>query len=239
MLALISCDVFEEELAVLFPGDPPWRALRTLEMGLHDSPDRLRGEIAAVIRELEADPCVDTILLAYGLCGKGLLGLAAGRCPLVLPRAHDCISVLLGGPERHSAVLKENPATYFYSPGWVRGKRVPGPDREAYLRELYTERHGDDDPELIEDLIEADRETFSHHNCAAYVDMTDNAKAEAYCRRCAESLAWEYKRLPGDASILRDLVEGRWDPERFLVVEPGHRVVQASDGSIIRAEPAP
>ena len=115
---------------------------------------------------------MEAIVLAYGRCGNGLLGVRAGRVPLILPQAHDCISILLGGKERHDALLRENPGTYFYSPGWVRERRVPGPDREAYLRELYHERF-EDDPEMIDDLVEADQEMFAHHNCAAYVSVID------------------------------------------------------------------
>jgi hypothetical protein len=74
-----------------------------------------------------------------------LIGVKADQCPLVIPRAHDCISILLGSPEIHQDVLKKNPGTYFYSPGWVRGRRVPGPDRDAHLRELYSERYPDDE----------------------------------------------------------------------------------------------
>ena len=37
------------------------------------------------------------ILLGYGLCGNGLDGLSARHTRLVLPRAHDCIGLLMGG----------------------------------------------------------------------------------------------------------------------------------------------
>ena len=177
------------------------------------------------------------VLLAYGLCGNGLLGVRAGRCQLVLPRAHDCISIFLGGPAAHEAVLKADPGTYFYSPGWIRDRRVPGPDREAFLRDHYTPRYPDD-PDLVDDLIEADRETFAQHGCAAYVDLTHDAAAEAYCQNCARHLGWNYRRLPGDPTLLRDLLNGPWDDDRFLVVPPGQVIALAPDGRL-RAASAP
>lgn len=218
--ALLACDVFKDELEALGARSSP---IRWLEMGLHDQPDVLRGEIQHAIGELETDPAVEAIVLVYGLCGNGLVGVRAGRCPLVLPRAHDCISVMLGGPARHEAFQREHPDTYFYSPGWIRGKRVPGPDREKHLRELYGERYGDDE-ELIDDLVEVDRETFARHSCAAYVDLTGDARAESYCRECAQHLGWKFRRLEGDPTLLRDLLAGSWDEERFLVVPPGQRI---------------
>ncbi len=230
--ALLACDVFLDEIAALrdragaVAGPVAW-----LEMGLHDHPDRLREHLQKNIAALEADPAVETILLAYGRCGNGLVGVRAGRVPLVLPRGHDCISVLLGGPAAHEAVLREQPGAYFYSPGWIRGRRVPGPDREAWLRSLYTPRYPDD-PELVADLIDADREAFAHQNCAAYVDITQDAAAESYCQACARHLGWACRRLPGDPSLLTALLTGPWDDARFLVVPPGRLISAAADGRL-------
>ena len=230
--ALLSCDVFSEEIEQLFGKDPPWRAIKYMEMGLHDHPPKLRAAVEEAIEKLESDPEVETVVLAYGRCGNGLVGVRAGRCRLILPQAHDCVSILLGGKEQHDAVLKENPGTYFYSPGWVRGKRVPGPDREAYLRGLYRERY-EDDEDMIDDLVEADRETFEHHNCAAYVSVIDRPKADQYCQDCACHLGWSFKRLKGDPSFLQDLVRGQWGSERFLELEPGQSVGADANGNLI------
>lgn len=230
--AILACDVFSEELTELAGSPPPWRTIDYLEMGLHDHPPLLREAVQGAIAALEADSEVAAVLLAYGRCGNGLIGVKAQRCPLILPQAHDCISILLGGRERHDAVLKENPGTYFYSPGWVRGKRVPGPDREAYLRALYAQRYADDE-DMIDELVDADREAFEHHNCAAYVSVVDRPEAEHYCKDCARHLGWSQKTLPGDPSFLRDLLEGKWASERFLRVEPGQTIGADANGNLI------
>lgn len=218
--AIIACDVFLDELALLLPADK-LAGVQWLEMGLHDHPDRLRASVAELIERIERQqPHTDTILLVYGLCGNGLAGLKAGRCRLVIPRAHDCISILLGSPEKHAAVLKQNPGTYFYSPGWIRGKRVPGPDRHAYLKELYSERYPDD-AEMVDELIEMDDEAFAHHSCAAYVDITGNTGARSYCQQCALHQGWEFKPLAGDPAFLRELLQGPWAQPRFAVADSG------------------
>ena len=65
----------------------------------------------------------DAILLGYGLCGNGLDGLTARHTRLVLPRAHDCIALLMGSRERYRAYFEANPGTYYRSTGWLeRGK---------------------------------------------------------------------------------------------------------------------
>lgn len=231
--ALLACDVFLDEIAALRAragaalGPVVW-----LGMGLHDHPDRLREQLRKNIAALESDPALETVLLAYGRCGNGLVGLRAGRVPLVLPRGHDCISILLGGPAAHEAVLRSQPGAYFYSPGWIRGRRVPGPDREAWLRAVYEPRFPDD-PETVADLVEADREAFAHQNCAAYVDITHDSRAEAYCRDCARHLGWTCLRLPGDPGLLSNLLTGPWDDARFLVVPPGRVISAAADGRLL------
>lgn len=233
--AILACDVFSEELTELAGSPPPWHAIDYLEMGLHDRPDELRQAVQDAIATLEADPEIETLLLAYGRCGNGLVGVRAQRCPLILPQAHDCISILLGGREAHDAVLKKNPATYFYSPGWIRGKRVPGPDREAYLRELYAGRYADDE-EMVDELVEADQETFAHHNCAAYVSIIDRPDAKRYCKGCARHMGWAQQTLPGDPSFLQDLLKGNWTPDRFLRVEPGQSVGADTNGNLMAVD---
>ncbi len=231
--ALLACDVFSEELEALAGGNPPWRAAAFLEMGLHNRPENLREAVEEQLAALEkAAPDIEAIALAYGRCGNGLVGVRALGRPLILPQAHDCISVLLGGRERHDALLKENPGTYFYSPGWVKGRRVPGPDREAYLRELYAERY-EDDPEMIDELVEVDRETFGHHNCAAYVSIIDHPESATYCQNCAKHLGWQHKQVEGDPSFLRDLIAGNWDEKRFLRVPPGQQIGADAHGNLI------
>jgi hypothetical protein len=227
--AILACDVFRDEVKALMGLSPTWHSIRWLAMGLHDHPANLRREVQNQITEIESDPKVARIVLIYGMCGGGLVGVAAQRCELILPQAHDCISLLLGSATKHQQVLTENPATYFYSPGWIRGKRVPGPDREAYLRELYGPRYPDD-PDIVEDLIEADQETFAHHNTAAYVDLTGNAEARSYCEGCALHQGWDFNELATDDAWLRSLLNGPWNAPHFLTVAPGQKISLGTGG---------
>ncbi len=233
-IGLIACSVFESELAAQAPNPPA--ALRWHEIALHDRPDVLRQRLQESIDELDRLDGLDAIALLYGLCGRGAAGLRAGRVPLVIPRGHDCITVFLGSRERFA---RENDGTtYFYTPGWNRARRVPGPDREAWLREDLARRF---DPDNVEFLLESERETWTHYHRAAFIALgTPDADAEAaYASHCAESLGWRYDRFDGDPALLRDLLAGRWDDGRFQVVPPGGTLLHAPTERIFDVKDAP
>ena len=230
--ALIICDVFREEFEVYSPDGIEFAQVSFFEMGLHDNPPKLRQTLQTEIDRIEMETDVDCILLAYGLCGGGTLELSTRKTKLVIPKAHDCVSILLGCAHRHAQLMKEAPGTYFYSPGWVRGKRVPGPDRENWIRSQYSDKY---DEEMLDELVEADLETFEHYSTVGYVDIAENESAKAYCQQCARHLNWEFKTLPCDSAWWRDLLAAKWDPERFLVLEPGQRIAMGSDGEILKS----
>jgi Ni2+-binding GTPase involved in maturation of urease and hydrogenase len=226
--SLLACDVFREELEALKTPLPP---VHWLEMGLHDRPDELRRKLQSEIDTLDAEPGDGPILLLYGLCGGGLDGIAARRRPLILPRAHDCIALLLGSNERHRQIQKECIGTYFYSRGWIRERRVPGPDRPAWLRELYKDRF---DEEMIEELIEADAEAFAPYSQALFIRTPASAEGESYCKHCAAHLGWRFTAEEADTTWLRDFFTGPHDPERFVTVEPGQTLTASGGGDIFQ-----
>jgi hypothetical protein len=101
-------------------------------------------------------------------------------------------------------------------PGAEGSRTWPGSTDARRIRKRYP-----DDEETVEDLLEADRDSFAHHDTAAYIDITDNAEAESYCRNCAAQLGWEFRKLEGDRSLLEALLDSRVEDERLLFVPPG------------------
>ncbi|MGF1448568.1 MAG: DUF1638 domain-containing protein [Opitutales bacterium] len=242
-LAVVACDVFEAEVRYFLQGQtiPAVVELCLLEMGLHDRPEQLRARLQATIDVIEAQTSAQAIVLAYGLCGNGLSGLSAHRCRLVLPRAHDCITLLLGSRERYETLRQAHPDLYWYSPGWNRGGRVPCHEKFERLREAYAEKF--DDTEDIEFLIETERAALAHVRKAAHVEFPDLGDASdpqwgpRYTRRCADSMGWDFMHLKGEPQLLQDLLAGRWDRQRFLIVEPGQSIVPVAHEQIVEARP--
>ena len=152
-IALLACDVFEKEIA-LHRGDAGLVEVRYFEMGLHDRPAVLRSTLQEQIDALDGRDDIDVIALAYGLCGCGTAGLAAKRHRMVIPRGHDCITVFLGSKEKYAKHQSACPSCYYYTPGWNRGRRVPGPEKLKALREELLEKFDEDD---VEFLIETER----------------------------------------------------------------------------------
>jgi len=177
-------------------------------------------------------------VLAYGLCGRGTAGLRPSRHKLVIPRAHDCITVFMGSKEAYAEHHRRCPSCYYYTPGWNRERRVPGQERLESMRADLAAKF---DPDDVEFLVETEREQWALHDTVTYLDLgTDDAAAEAaYAQKCADWLGWKFEHPRGDPALLRDLLWGNWDDARFQIIEPGSQLGQAPDESVMRSEPVP
>jgi len=236
-LALLACNVFEKEIALHARGADHIVETRFFEMGLHDRPDELRATLQAELDAIEAAGGFDAVILAYGLCGRGTVGLQPRRHKLVIPRAHDCITVFMGSKEAYAAHQNKCPTCYYYTPGWNRNRRVPGPEKLAALKAELEKKF---DPDDVEFLIENEHEQWAQHDTVTYLDLgTDDAAVEAdYARSCADWLGWKFEHRRGDPKLLRDLLWGNWDSKRFQIIEPGMQLGHSTDDAIMRAEPA-
>ena len=233
-LAVITCAVLEDEIGHFAARSPRVRRVEMLEQGLHNEPDRLRVELQRAVDAVEADPRIGAIVLGYGLCSRGVEGVTTRRCRLVVARAHDCITLLLGSKQRYADYVARHPGTYWYSPGWNRHHLPPGPERYERYYEQYRRKYGEDNAQF---LMEAEQQWFTTYSRATYVDLTVGATDEdvAYTRRCADWLKWEFDRVAGDPALIEALLGGEWDADRFCVLQPGQTVRMTADERVIEA----
>jgi len=210
--------------------------VEVLEMNLHETPVRLKDALGKKIIEVEERHQPDMVALVYGLCGCGLIGVQARKCPVVVARAHDCVTLFLGSKERYLQKQKNHPETYWYTPGWNKTERAPSPEKFARLKKEFTEKF---DEEEADYLIEQERYGLHTYNTAAYVDLGigEVAEHEAYAKKSAEWMGWKFERETGNRSLLLDLLTGPWDDERFLVVPPGHEIQHSADAKVMKAVP--
>lgn len=244
-LKIIACGVFEPELAHLAAESSNEVVVDLLEAGLHDRPDLLRQEAQAAIDRAEAEGC-DAIALAYGLCGRGVSGLVAHTIPVVIPRAHDCMTLFMGSRAAYRAQFSRDPGTFYITPGWYENKVRPlGHDKEKHYDSgcdverdsRFPELAAKYGPERAAYIIHFHDSWKRNYTRAAYIDTgyPQPEKYQAYARQMAEDLGWRYETVAGDPHLLRKLVNGEWDEDEFLVLQPGQRAVASGDDRILGA----
>ena len=111
-LLALTCEVLARSVYLCAARSRHVVDVRLNRRGLHDDPPNLRAILQAEIDEISAP--YDAVVLAYGLCGGATAGLRCGAIPLVVPRAHDCITLFLGDRARYQAEFSANPGTYWY-----------------------------------------------------------------------------------------------------------------------------
>ncbi len=239
LIAVVYCAVLEDEIESFANGLAHVARLEKLPQGLHNEPDKLRSKLQSLVSDIEdTSPEVDTIVIGYGLCSRGTEGVTGKRCRIVIPRAHDCITLLLGSKERYSEYVKLHPGTYWYSPGWNRHHTAPGRLRYDTLLAEYSERFGKEDAEF---LMEEEQHWFSTYDRATFVDLKviPTQADQEFTKECANWLGWNYDIQTGDPALLKSLLACDWDDEKFLVLEPGQTLKMTADERVIEVRNAP
>ena len=232
---VLACSVFENEIQhhmAQLNLAYETQNLVYFEMGLHDHPDHLRAVLQEAILRTDQRDDIDAVVLVYGLCGRGTAGLQAGRHRLVIPSGHDCMTVFLGCKKRYAKIMQQCPGCYFYTAGWNRDRRVPGPDRLAWLENQWSKTFDADD---VAYLLDIERAQWAQPHTAISIDLgtADADATHSYAKHCADWLGWEHEQISGDATLLRDLLLGNWDEERFLCVNPGQSIQHSTDDQVL------
>jgi len=243
-LTVIACASLRPELEMLAADAKSAITFRHLEMGLHERcAVALRDTLQSAIDEV-ADG--DAIAIGYGLCNRGIVGLKARTLPMVIPRAHDCIGMLLGRSQQYLAQLETQPGTYFQSAGWLENSPAGGDIRQPdftfgpnsnVTRERLVDRYGEENADY---LLEQFDGFTRHYQRLAYIATPAPAsvRREAAAKQMADKRNWKFERLTGDLGWLRRLLNAEWNSREFLTLRPGERVVLRFDESLIGAEQA-
>ena len=246
-LKLISCEILYREICAAVARSPNQVDIEFLTKGLHDAGSRQMLETVqeAVDRVEQAAVPYDAICLGYGLCGNGLVGLTARSIPVVLPRAHDCITLFLGNRERYLDYFNEHPGVYFTTTGWL--ERGDGAEltqlslKQAGLRHEPTRelvaKYGEENAQF---LLEQLGNYTVRYRQYTFIEM--GVEPDDRFERCtierATERGWKFEKIRGDMALIQGLIDGKWDEQDFLVVQPGFRVVARYDDRIVGTEPA-
>lgn len=206
---LLACATTVEELR---PWLPSGFETVVLDFGLHTRPEALRTTLQA---QIDAADGVDAVLLGYGMCSRAVIGVRAGRVPLVMPRVHDCIGLFLGSQRVYRDQARSQPGTYYLTSGWVAVGDSP-----LQQVDRLAQRHGEARARRMVGLM------LKHYTRLAFIETgTDpDGSFRDHARAAAQEFGLRYEELAGSPDLARALVEGPWDDDDLVVVPPGAEV---------------
>lgn len=242
-IAVVACGVLALDLqrAAEDLGIEPHFEL--LPGGLHNNPGELRRRLQEMVDALSSGGLFERIVIGYGICGRGTVGIHAREIPLTIPRVHDCIALFLGSDAAYRRQFRRFPGTYYISAGWFeeniepltqRRPHVYMGDRRVYYDELVRQC-GEEQARRTFDFFSSWKKNYQR---AAFID-TGAGRPEVYAahaRQMAEENGWCYERLEGDRTLLRELLTDRETTDTVLVIPPGHcTVFNAREGGLSSA----
>lgn len=215
---VVGCRVLESALRPLLQNLPHLASCRFLEYGLHTVPERMTPEVQAAV---DAAQQPGIVLLGYGLCGNGVVGLRARKHTLIIPKVDDCIALLMGSYQAYLAQSRRHPGTYYLSKGWLESGHHPlGQFRE------WSARYGE---AKARQFVERMYRNYRRVVLIAFTpEELDRYRPQA--QEVARFLGVAYEEILGSPALLERLVERASSPDQtddeFVVVPPGAAVRQ-------------
>jgi hypothetical protein len=247
-LKIIACEIAVRELQFAAARSKNLVDLEFLTQGHHDTPATGRQEIQQRIDAVPREK-YDAIVLGYALCSSILSGLRATHTRLIVPRAHDCITLFMGSKERYQQHFSQNPGTYYYTSGWLECAKRRGdkgsiwggaslPANSAFnLRTTYEQwvrKFGEDQAKYLLEEMSRWTETYSR-GCLIDFDFLAHLGLAEQVRQICTDKNWSFDQIAGDLSLLQRMVDGPWPDADFLVVQPGQTVSASHDDNIVSA----
>jgi len=240
---LIACEVLFREICAAAVNCKNIIDVDFVFRGLHDlGEEKMVAKLQAELDAVEPNK-YEAILLGYGLCNNGIRGLHS-HTTIVVPKAHDCISLFLGSKEKYRKYFDENPGSYFKTSGWLERERNTDASEGTILnqmgygmdRQKLIELYGEENAEYLEEMI---GDMTPHYKKMTYINMgfgmVENDREEA--KRMANEKNWEFEELEGDNSLVFRLLNGNeseWNPNEFLVIPPENTIEPSYDEDIIK-----
>lgn len=253
-LKFIGCEIVYREACYLAATSPIRVDVEFLLKGLHDVPRQdMLQRIQAAVDAVPTDMGYEAIILGYARCNDGLVGLTARTLPLVIPRAHDCITFFFGSRAAYQKHFDEHPGTYYMTTGWAERNDFgegEGYSKPAYgmegvmarlgLTESYetmVEKYGKDNADYIVESMGGWKKSYTR-SLYLEMDICDERRLIEEARARAAENNWEFELRQGDLSLLRRLFSGDWNDD-FVIVPPGGKLVARQDATVLDAEPVP
>jgi hypothetical protein len=218
-IVIVACRIFETLFDVCARDIPT----TYLEYGFHRTPKKMPSVIQA---QLDAIAEPSRIVLGYGLCGNGIVGIKARQHTLIVPRTDDCIAILLGSRARYAEEFNANPGTYYLTRGWLESGSHPLAEYET-LMSKYDEATAD---WLID-------QQYRHYRRLVFIalDQADlelhRARVQAVADFCAARWQMVLETRIGTGEfierLMREQIHQHESSDDFLIIPPGGEITQA------------
>jgi hypothetical protein len=209
---VIACNIMKDEI-LRFQANGI--SFIFLEQSLHRNTDKMKNAIQEEI--LRADDWEgDYIILCYGLCSNGILGIKSSRHSIVIPRVHDCIALFLGSPKKYDEEHQKEPGTYYLTKGWIEEGKSP-----LGIYQEYCERFGKETAEWVI------KEELKNYTRIALVN-TGIRLMETHRQHARENALFfklRYEEIEGSLAFFEKMLRGSWEND-FIILKPGEEVTQ-------------
>ena len=241
---IIACRIFSRELSYLASQSENQIDITWVARGLHNTPQELSRYLQATVEGiheqvekgiLENKP--DAIVLGYGLCANGVVGIRCRDIPIVVPRTDDCIALFLGSQKRYMEEFGRAGGACWLNSGWIEHSLQLFDSEDIRRRKWqeYAEKFGEDNADY---LIEMESGWISHYSTLGYIHSSvyDPAAYRNRAQSEAESHGWQLKEMQDDLRLLKMMVEGNWNDEEFLILKSGECIAADYTGKKLKAK---
>lgn len=240
-LLALACAVLARECYHCAATSPNVVDVELVDKGLHDvGTAKMREALQQRLDRISVER-YDAILLVYGLCNNGIVGLRA-PLPMIVPRAHDCITLFMGSKERYRDYFDKHCGVYYQTTGWIERGTIEPAGQQSTTNQLgigsyqdYVELYGEENAQYIMSVL---GDGLNNYDKLAYIDM-HIGKFREYrerVKRDSASKGWKYEEINGSLRLLKQLFDGDWREDEFLVVPVGQTIKQTHDAKIIKAK---
>lgn len=207
---IVACHTIEDELNLAIRATGITYPVYWVDSQLHIKPEKLREHVQGILARMSN---VSTILLAFGSCGTGLVGIKSEAARLILPKVEDCISLLLGSEERRRNHSRET-ASYYLTRGWMESEKSIADEYEYCVRKFGSERGA-----------RLARTMLKHYRCLTLIDTAayDIGPYRVRTEELAAKLALTPQIIKGSQRLFEKLLLGPWD-EEFVIAKPGQEI---------------
>ena len=214
---ILACSSLEKYVAAAQEKMKTDYPVITIDRAYHAEPEDMKKRIEEMIAGLPEE--VDTVLVAMAFCGGAWDHVTVSK-RVVIPKADDCVSILLHTGEETEANLKESGHLYIY---------------EQNPADFGAVRLMNDSSLIGEEYRNIDREMLMHMWFDQYhhMDIIDTGYNDCYteayaaaAQEQADQIGAELDYTAGSNTILEKLVSGKWETQ-FIVAEAGKLIRHA------------